>query len=244
MGGELCGWNRTLVLLQYDSRFRLYRRNFHRLIGTPPAVKKFHPIELDAMRRFLRRLLRDPHADITAAIRNTAGVVILKISHGYDVREVDDPLVELADRATDQFSKACLPGAFLVDVFPICAFFFCWLSTVLIFVGFDSEICTRMVPRSRVQKSSEGVPRDGERNGRQASSDGQRRHGTTLLTLSSKKKTQMLRFKQAAGTAPASYTSTLLADAELTPEADFAIKWSAASLYSGTPSPSLHSFIN
>jgi hypothetical protein len=39
--------------------------------------------------------------------------------------------------------------------------------------------------------------------------------------------------RQAAGTAPPSFTANLLEEPDLTPEKDFDIKWSAGSLYSG-----------
>ena len=41
------------------------------------------------------------------------------MSHGYEVHEGYDPIVDLVDTATEQFSLATSPGAFLVDVFPI-----------------------------------------------------------------------------------------------------------------------------
>ena len=50
----------------------------------------------------------------------TAGAVILRISHGYEVREHNDPFVGLADQATEQFSLATAPGGFLVDLIPAC----------------------------------------------------------------------------------------------------------------------------
>lgn len=50
---------------------------------------------------------------------STAGVIILKISHGYEVREENDPFVDLADQALQQFSASTAPGAFLVDLLPI-----------------------------------------------------------------------------------------------------------------------------
>ena len=50
----------------------------------------------------------------------TAGAVILRISHGYEVREHNDPFVRLADQATEQFSLATAPGGFLVDLIPAC----------------------------------------------------------------------------------------------------------------------------
>jgi len=45
--------------------------------------------------------------------------VILKISHGYNVKDDGDPLVEMADRAMCNMSDVMIPGRFLVDVFPI-----------------------------------------------------------------------------------------------------------------------------
>jgi len=42
------------------------------------------------------------------------------ISYGYKVQKHGDPLVKLAEEAVDTFSRATLPAAFLVDIFPIC----------------------------------------------------------------------------------------------------------------------------
>ncbi|KAH9482477.1 Cytochrome P450 monooxygenase 208 [Psilocybe cubensis] len=117
MGGELVGWKNTMVLLPYGDRFRRYRRLFHSLIGSQSAVKRFYPAgELEA-RRFLRRLLIKPD-DLSAQVRITAGAVILRISHGYEVKECHDPFVEIADLATEQFSLSTAPGGFLVDLIP------------------------------------------------------------------------------------------------------------------------------
>lgn len=41
------------------------------------------------------------------------------ISHGYEVKEKDDPFVTLADHATEQFALSTAPGGFMVDVIPI-----------------------------------------------------------------------------------------------------------------------------
>jgi hypothetical protein len=58
---------------------------------------------------------------------STAGAIILKISHGYTVREQNDPFVELADRAVEQFSLSTSPGAWLVDMVPSMAQLPDWL---------------------------------------------------------------------------------------------------------------------
>lgn len=49
-----------------------------------------------------------------------AGAIILKVAYGYEIEaHKEDPLVTLADHAMDQFSKAMIPGAWLVDMVPI-----------------------------------------------------------------------------------------------------------------------------
>ncbi|GLB33469.1 putative cytochrome p450 [Lyophyllum shimeji] len=118
MGGNLVGWVNTLVLIPYGDRFRRFRRLFHRVIGTSASMKKFSHVEEFETRKFLRRVLTKP-GDLAAHVRHTAGAIILRISHGYEVKEVGDPFVELADQATEQFSLSTAPGGYLVDVLPI-----------------------------------------------------------------------------------------------------------------------------
>ena len=48
------------------------------------------------------------------------------MSHGYDIREDNDPVVSVVDTATEQFSLATSPGAFLVDVFPVLRYVPSW----------------------------------------------------------------------------------------------------------------------
>ncbi|KAF9011764.1 cytochrome P450 [Cyathus striatus] len=117
MGGELVGWKNTLVLVPYGDRFRNYRRLFHQLIGSNGVMAQFHPIEELETHRFLKRLLSRPQA-LAEHVRKTAGAIILRISHGYEVRETDDPFVSLADLATEQFSLSTAPGGFLVNLVP------------------------------------------------------------------------------------------------------------------------------
>ncbi|KAG6840373.1 hypothetical protein H0H93_004671 [Arthromyces matolae] len=81
-------------------------------------MKQFTHIEELETHKFLGRVLAKP-TDLADHVRHTAGAIILRISHGYEVNEENDPLVALADKATVQFSLSTEPGAFLVDVVPI-----------------------------------------------------------------------------------------------------------------------------
>ncbi|OAX31420.1 cytochrome P450 [Rhizopogon vinicolor AM-OR11-026] len=116
MACELAGWKDFLSLLPYGERHRWHRKNFHRVIGSR-AVKAFYPLEEIETHQFLKRVLAKPE-ELLEHIRHTAGAIILRISHGYEVQEKNDPFVELADRALDQFSRSTAPGAWMVDIIP------------------------------------------------------------------------------------------------------------------------------
>ncbi|OCH95986.1 cytochrome P450 [Obba rivulosa] len=126
MGGELAGWDRTLVLLRYGTVFRETRRLFSQLIGSRKHVERFHSLFEVETRKFLYRLMRHPD-DVGKQVRKTAGSIILMMSHGYKVQEEEDIIVNTVDEAVDQFSKFTAPGAFLVDVFPILKYVPSWM---------------------------------------------------------------------------------------------------------------------
>ncbi|KAG1905769.1 cytochrome P450 [Suillus fuscotomentosus] len=122
MGGELVGWKYCLGFLSYGDRFRYYRKNIHRVIGSRAAMAVYEPIEEIETRRFLKRVFAKPE-QLQAHIRHTSGAIILRISHGYEVKENNDPFVDLADRAMNQLSRSNDTGAFMVNVMP-------WLAKV------------------------------------------------------------------------------------------------------------------
>ncbi|KAG2077736.1 cytochrome P450 [Suillus decipiens] len=117
VAGELIGWKNVMTLLPYGNQLRRHRKNFHNVIGTRAAVGIYSQVEEVETRRFLKRVFAKPN-QLQAHIRHTAGAVILRISHGYEVKENNDPFIDLADRALDQWSHSTAPGAFFADVVP------------------------------------------------------------------------------------------------------------------------------
>ncbi|KAG6908024.1 hypothetical protein DXG01_006443 [Tephrocybe rancida] len=126
MGGNLVGWKNSLILLPYGDRFRRCRRMFRAIIGSRTTVNQFSHIEELETHRFLRRVLTEPK-ELATHIRRIAGSIILRISHGYEVEANNDPFVELADKAMEEFSLSTAPGAFLVDVLPLLRYVPAWL---------------------------------------------------------------------------------------------------------------------
>ncbi|KAJ7445544.1 cytochrome P450 [Mycena galericulata] len=120
MAGELLGYDQTLVLMPHGARFRTFRKHFAKLIGSPAALKPYIPLVEAENQRFLKRLLSKPSANsIGPHLRKLTGAIILRITYGIEVQEQEDPFVTLIEKANDNFNVATVPGAFLVDVFPV-----------------------------------------------------------------------------------------------------------------------------
>ncbi|KAJ3978425.1 cytochrome P450, partial [Lentinula detonsa] len=77
----------------------------------------FHPVEELETHRFLKQLLSRP-AEFSDHIRKTAGAIILRISHGYEVGEGQDPFVTLADKVSHRAVCFIYCTGFLVNLVP------------------------------------------------------------------------------------------------------------------------------
>ncbi|KAF8814867.1 cytochrome P450 [Phlegmacium glaucopus] len=118
MGGELVGYSQTLVLMVYGSRFRTYRKHFSRYIGSQKQIQELHPLIEHECLRFLKRTLAKPD-DLMPHLRKLAGGIILKLTYGYQVQDGEDPFINLIEKANTNFNAATVPGAYIVDFFPI-----------------------------------------------------------------------------------------------------------------------------
>ncbi|KAG2039206.1 cytochrome P450 [Suillus americanus] len=117
MSGELMGYGQTLPYLRYGERFRLFRKNCHRIIGSHSALVIYQPMEEMETRRFLKRVLAKPDR-LQAHVRHAIGAISLRICYGYEVKEDNDPLIGIGERALYQFSRYGIYGDFIVDFLP------------------------------------------------------------------------------------------------------------------------------
>ena len=123
MAGELVGWETTLVLQHYDSRFKEYRRYLHRFLGTRAGLERYHELIEREARTMARRIMAAPN-DVNEHIRKAAGSIILKMTYGYDAREEKDQIVDIVNQATTEFGDVTEAGKiWMVDIMPICMFF-------------------------------------------------------------------------------------------------------------------------
>ncbi|PYH43881.1 cytochrome P450 [Aspergillus saccharolyticus JOP 1030-1] len=132
---QMSGWDNVLGSVQNNERLRESRRNLHREIGSNKMVARFNEVQTAEVGRFLLRVLESP-GELVKHIRKLGyainfrmpdanadretGAIILKIGYGYTVApHTHDPLVDLADRAMEDFSVAMLPATYLVDYIPL-----------------------------------------------------------------------------------------------------------------------------
>ncbi|KAI0813661.1 putative cytochrome P450 oxidoreductase OrdA-like protein [Xylaria sp. FL0064] len=116
---ELVGWENTLGMSPYNKRFRAMRKNLTRVIGSHSAVAKFGDLQTTEVGHFLLHVLRSPE-NLVNHIRKAVGAIVLKIAYGYTAEpHQDDVLISMVGDAMDKFARAAVPGAFLVDLFPI-----------------------------------------------------------------------------------------------------------------------------
>lgn len=116
---EMSGWDAILGALRKPEAVRKTRKHLTREIGSNKSVSSFDPVQQAEVAHFLLRVLDAPYL-LQQHIRKEAGGIILKIGYGYTIESHgNDPLVDLADKAMEDFSYALLPATWAVDFFPL-----------------------------------------------------------------------------------------------------------------------------
>lgn len=62
------GWENSLGMLHYNDRFRIYRKNMSRIIGSRRAVSQFNELQEAEVGHFLLHILNSPD-ELTEHIR-------------------------------------------------------------------------------------------------------------------------------------------------------------------------------
>ncbi|KAF8214432.1 cytochrome P450 [Mycena galopus ATCC 62051] len=120
MVNELMGWHFNIgedLSPRICDEWRTHRRLLNGAFNAK-AVRKYEPVELAGTHALLARLLHAPE-DFMCHLRQMAGEIIMDVAYGIDVLPSDDPWVTLAHEAVQTFAIGTVPGAYLVDTFPI-----------------------------------------------------------------------------------------------------------------------------
>ncbi|KAJ3560335.1 hypothetical protein NP233_g10902 [Leucocoprinus birnbaumii] len=122
---DIMGWDLAMSTHRYGSWWRRHRRAFHDHFN-PSAIKRYHQTQLTGARTFLRNLLRSPSDHLMDHIRLAFASTITEAAYGIKIKTWEDEYVKLAEEALKGVSEAAVPGAFLVDIFPIMKYIPAW----------------------------------------------------------------------------------------------------------------------
>ncbi|KDQ53918.1 hypothetical protein JAAARDRAFT_416633 [Jaapia argillacea MUCL 33604] len=111
------GWSWNFSFLPYGPKWRNHRRVFHQYFNQH-AIEPYKPIQLRESRAFLRRLLDKPE-EFGDHICLAFTATIMDVTYGIKVADKEDKYVTIAEAAIESASRAGVPGAYLVDFFPI-----------------------------------------------------------------------------------------------------------------------------
>ena len=59
------------------------------------------------------------YPSLTSVLLSVTGALIMDITYGLDIKSHEDPFLQAAERAMECAKSTMIPGAFLVDTFPI-----------------------------------------------------------------------------------------------------------------------------
>ncbi|KAJ3885059.1 cytochrome P450 [Lentinula edodes] len=117
-------WDRDVLLMPYGEDFRAHRKLFQQEFH-PNNSQLHRPHEKKALVVFLNKLVETPE-DWLAHIKHMTGTIILAVAYGIHVQSKDDPNIDAAEKMIAVLNTAGIPGAFLVDVFPILKYVPSW----------------------------------------------------------------------------------------------------------------------
>ncbi|CAI7648233.1 unnamed protein product [Penicillium palitans] len=123
---DMSGWQYVLGARRNPDHVRKTRKHLYQEIGSKNSVARFNDVQTTEVGRFLLRVLDEPDK-LHQHIRKDAGAIVLKIGYGYTIEpHAQDPLVDLADKAMEDFSYALLPATWAVKFIPIMKYLPAW----------------------------------------------------------------------------------------------------------------------
>ncbi|KAJ3573488.1 hypothetical protein NP233_g2405 [Leucocoprinus birnbaumii] len=124
MVSELMGWDYNWGLIPYNAWWRRHRRAFHQFMNTN-QLPVYLPTQIKHIRAFLRRILEAPDRFFHHS-RHLFAALITDVAYGIQIKEENDPYIEILEEAMNAVGEAAVPGRYLVEIFPIMNYIPSW----------------------------------------------------------------------------------------------------------------------
>ncbi|KIV90822.1 hypothetical protein PV10_05430 [Exophiala mesophila] len=122
---EVMGWGITLTFLRWGKQFKLHRKLLQTSF-TQTACRAYRPIQEQEARQATSQILVNPR-EWDIILRQFSTAVVLRIGFGLGVTRRDDPYIRMAIDAEEATGKGGVPGASIVDFFPLLKHVPSWL---------------------------------------------------------------------------------------------------------------------
>ncbi|KAJ3483939.1 hypothetical protein NLI96_g5970 [Meripilus lineatus] len=113
---ELMSWTFAIGFLGYGQAWRARRRYFHEYFHQG-VVHEYVPIQTEEIKHFLRRALDSPD-DMERQVRLLFVAMIVNITYGIKIDDLNDEYVVVAREAVEGVVRAGVPGAFWIEYLP------------------------------------------------------------------------------------------------------------------------------
>ncbi|TFK74819.1 cytochrome P450 [Pluteus cervinus] len=114
---RLMNWDWNLGLMPYGPRWARHRRIYESTLRKE-SVMKYEDIQTSKIQDLLQSILETPQHFLRHIQTLTAAFSMAAI-YGYDIKSMEDPYVDLADKSVAMLSASIFPGALLVNAFPV-----------------------------------------------------------------------------------------------------------------------------
>ncbi|KAI0754738.1 cytochrome P450 [Daedaleopsis nitida] len=115
---ESCGWDWDLGFLPYGRKWRSRRRMFWQHFH-PGVIDRYYPVQEDAARRLLVRVLSSSSEKLVDDIRYSLGEVLIRAAYGLQSTDTNDKYIALIEDAMTSMDLMVAPGTNTLDLFPL-----------------------------------------------------------------------------------------------------------------------------
>ncbi|KAI0052441.1 cytochrome P450 [Auriscalpium vulgare] len=107
----------NLAITRYSDKWRVERRIIDQSLR-PSAAVAYLGMQRTKAHAFLRQVLHHPENHMEY-LKHFTGAVVMSLVYGYEVKEENDHFIGIAEKLLNLASESILPGALLVNDFPV-----------------------------------------------------------------------------------------------------------------------------
>ncbi|KIP07601.1 hypothetical protein PHLGIDRAFT_70797 [Phlebiopsis gigantea 11061_1 CR5-6] len=114
--GELMGFDRSMILMEYGAEWRASRKLEHIALG-PAAMRQYEPMQEKFAATLAKDILESPDHfyDLT---RLCTARIVLALTYGLSASILDEKYIAHAEKTLGVLAEAVFPGEFLCDLLP------------------------------------------------------------------------------------------------------------------------------